>query len=599
MSAGRDPLADAGDIYRQGNDVSGTKGNPLAYPTTHEGWIKRYDWLAAGYLGEPYTVKAIRSLGLFRALDEEGLVIAETKRLTRDIAFVVDCDAQALGGELDLDLDVEGDPTPQQEADFEIAKAIWTRSDVQVEGLRWATICASLGDLMVEVVAMNPTPPHNVMLVAHDPRHCFLVKDEVTGRALKQATITLHYVDPPKLDENGNATAPPVEHQYRRVLTPEEVTVYRDGSRVEEESAPTKVKTVTLVHLPFRLYVHPEHGLWAGQGLEGSLALVDSLLSQLQAIGNRYGNPMLVVKGAVMSAGTDASKMGRILSGIPEGGSIDYLEADLPAIRTLLETAMQEHDSVRATLPEFLFTESGANSSGDALNFRATSFEAKMRAVRTRWYAGLARAMEIAVAMEKGEAFDEDYNWLRVSGGPILPVNVSKELESIGKAHESGGLLDRDLVGHFQRLGITPPAEDPEVYSDLVKAEQGVKRDAEAGALSTMFGGGERPDDETGEMDFGPEAMDDEAEVIDVQAGAEKVADTALNGAQVTAAQGIVESVAAGALPRETGIEMLVQFFQIDKAAADRLMGTVGATFKPATEEAAPTAAKMSEAPPE
>lgn len=66
-----------------------------------------------------------------------------------------------------------------------------------------------------------------------------------------------------------------------------------------------------------------------------------------------------------------------------------------------------------------------------------------------------------------------------------------------------------------------------------------------------------------------------------VIAGADKAQDTALNGAQVQAAQGIVESVALGQLPRETGIQMLINFFNIPADLAAKLMGTVGTSFRP------------------
>jgi len=72
-----------------------------------------------------------------------------------------------------------------------------------------------------------------------------------------------------------------------------------------------------------------------------------------------------------------------------------------------------------------------------------------------------------------------------------------------------------------------------------------------------------------------PETKADEPEV--------KAADTALNGAQVTAAQGIVTSVAAGELPRDTGVSMLVEFFTMDVARAERVMGSVGRGFVPTT----------------
>jgi hypothetical protein len=53
----------------------------------------------------------------------------------------------------------------------------------------------------------------------------------------------------------------------------------------------------------------------------------------------------------------------------------------------------------------------------------------------------------------------------------------------------------------------------------------------------------------------------------------------AMNGAQVQAAQGIVQAVAKGELPRATGVAMLVQFFNMPEDAADAMMGEVGRSF--------------------
>jgi hypothetical protein len=62
-----------------------------------------------------------------------------------------------------------------------------------------------------------------------------------------------------------------------------------------------------------------------------------------------------------------------------------------------------------------------------------------------------------------------------------------------------------------------------------------------------------------------------------------KVADTALNGAQVTAASQIVEKVAAGILPRDSGISQLIFFFQLTPEQAEQVMGLAGTSgFKPA-----------------
>ena len=54
---------------------------------------------------------------------------------------------------------------------------------------------------------------------------------------------------------------------------------------------------------------------------------------------------------------------------------------------------------------------------------------------------------------------------------------------------------------------------------------------------------------------------------------------TALNGAQVQAAQGIVQAVADNMLPRGSGVEMLSAFFNMPPATAEQIMGDVGRSF--------------------
>ncbi len=63
------------------------------------------------------------------------------------------------------------------------------------------------------------------------------------------------------------------------------------------------------------------------------------------------------------------------------------------------------------------------------------------------------------------------------------------------------------------------------------------------------------------------------------------MADTALNGAQVTAMQGIVTAVANREIPRDAGAAILVRAFQMQPAAADALLGSAGKTFTPPTDE--------------
>jgi len=66
-------------------------------------------------------------------------------------------------------------------------------------------------------------------------------------------------------------------------------------------------------------------------------------------------------------------------------------------------------------------------------------------------------------------------------------------------------------------------------------------------------------------------AQDESAEEVDPS--------TALNGAQVASLLEVVKSVARKEMPRETGVEIIVASFPVDRETAERLMGPTGATF--------------------
>jgi phage gp29-like protein len=64
-------------------------------------------------------------------------------------------------------------------------------------------------------------------------------------------------------------------------------------------------------------------------------------------------------------------------------------------------------------------------------------------------------------------------------------------------------------------------------------------------------------------------------------AGAEKAADTALNGAQVASMLEIIQAVVDDRLPRQSAVEIMKRAFNLDSVAADALLGTVGKGFVP------------------
>lgn len=60
------------------------------------------------------------------------------------------------------------------------------------------------------------------------------------------------------------------------------------------------------------------------------------------------------------------------------------------------------------------------------------------------------------------------------------------------------------------------------------------------------------------------------------------VAEVSMNGAQVSSMIEVLNSVAAGTLPRDSGIEILVTAFPVDRPGAEKLMGSIGNGFVPA-----------------
>lgn len=78
---------------------------------------------------------------------------------------------------------------------------------------------------------------------------------------------------------------------------------------------------------------------------------------------------------------------------------------------------------------------------------------------------------------------------------------------------------------------------------------------------------------------------DTEGEVIEVAAalGGADIQKQALNGAQLASMVEVVTAVAAGTLPRESGVQMIMLAFQVDQPLAEKLLGSAGKGFKAAT----------------
>lgn len=125
------------------------------------------------------------------------------------------------------------------------------------------------------------------------------------------------------------------------------------------------------------------------------------------------------------------------------------------------------------------------------------------------------------------------------------------------------GVLDEDEVrasrygstGYSVETVIEPDEEDDDVEGEN---EDDPEETTETGTPAAGGDGGATP-------------------AVDVQK-------TALNGAQVQSAQGIVTAVAKGEIPRDSGIALLALAFQLSEAEATQVMGSAGASFTPTTE---------------
>ena len=458
-------------------------------PTTEDEWASYYTRREMAYLGEPYSLGEIVDQRLFRALDPSGNIISETRRLTRDVQHVVDMDTAGIcGTSWTLQPSIES-ATAMRFA--EAAARLWKRSQVAERREAWVRWGASMGDFSLEAVRTSSSKPYRPVLVAYDPRWIkALDYDRDTGLRLVRAVISAPYFDAAQISAHGEVQNDDgAAHTYTRVLTPDRVDVYVDGKLDEAASGEHGLGVVPLAQLQMTPYTDPSHGLWAAQGLDAPLSMVDSLLTQISAIGNRHANPLLAIFGSQIESGGGALfALGRILNGVASDGRVEYVEAAMQGVTTLLEAAKYAREQARQTLPEFLFSDSSAAASGSSLNFRAQQYVTKIESVRGRWFATLARVSGYALALEDGRAWDPEAPGVMVSAPPVLPINAAAEIQSLVDARQLGGLKAVDIVQHLQRIGIVPADADPTTYEAEVAAELDQSRQADAAALATATG---------------------------------------------------------------------------------------------------------------
>jgi len=429
------------------NALSGWDPNP----TTEEGWHELYEFREEQYLQRPYGAALQKLEHLFRAFDDAGKEIDQTRRILRYGAFVVDTDARALGGgKLVLDLDHEEAEDPTRQAQLTEAVSLWRRSELKSQLSSWFLMLCALGDRWVAAVRTSAVRPYRMRLVSYDPRLVTPTYDATKTR-LERVVI-----------RSPDGT---IEQEYTATQV-----ITRTGGNVTETWI-HNLGVPPVAHLRCIPWGQPEHSLSAASGIERAAAVVDGLLTQGKAIGHRFANPTLVTFGFKLGAGSDVQRFGRSIDGAPVAGKAEYLTAGVSVIGDLLEEAREIDRHIRDTCPEFLFASDSAGESGEARNMRARAFEAKIEDMRGPIYAQLARITAIAVAAEQGRAFDAGLDdCLTITGPPVLPQSRKGELEALELAKP--GMKRADYTRQLQRLGFVPSDADPEMYAIAVADEQ-------------------------------------------------------------------------------------------------------------------------------
>ncbi len=134
---------------------------------------------------------------------------------------------------------------------------------------------------------------------------------------------------------------------------------------------------------------------------------------------------------------------------------------------------------------------------------------------------------------------------------------------------------------NYHLFGYTIPAIPEYVFGGDAKEERmpevSTKEQtgptAEAEQDDTTVEGEPVEDDVTGPAEHPPEATEASVDPS-----------SSLNGAQVTALMQVIENVGTGAMPRDTGIQIMLAAFPIDEQQAERIMGDVGKGFTPPTD---------------
>jgi len=433
------------------------------WPDTRDAQIAEVDMRRRAYLSLGYLQDEIKTLGLFEALDSSGQVTAETTRLSRDIAFICDVDAASIASDA-----LQVSPVdPKDEVTKKAAKSVWSRSKVDQERLRWSTNLVVDGEIGLETMFRADG---KAVIISH-PFEAYYCRYDATGTMMTEVCIQTQVVMPAIYDDKGDELQAETEMLYQKIITPKEYKVWIGGAYHEELSGPNLLGVIPFSRITYRDVKDGEFPLWAGYGYGDALATVDSFITQLRTLGTRHANPIMVGTNVIVDNESHLQEAGRTIS-IPDGAKLEWMEADLKAVDSLLKTSVEVRQRCIETLPEFLFVDAGAGASGTALSYRAQAFVAKIEPIRQKFYTALARQTAYAVVLDLKQTlgYDPDVDLIVVQGGPAIPQDIATLAKLYLEIWTAGVLSDSDLITHLQSMGIVRKDMSPAEYLAEIKA---------------------------------------------------------------------------------------------------------------------------------
>lgn len=551
------------------------------YAAIHAEQRRRLDVFAA----EPYTPDDCTKMFLFRAYSG-GQETHRTRRVSTMLQFLVLVSAAALGGSCALNVapgqfDREPDPDnerlmvpgPEEVKTYTEGQEIWRRSQVDERLEEWGVSASAVGDLFWEAVWSEENPDY-AEYHALDPDTVKVWYDS-RGKCIRKAVIEFEYTP-------EGATEPV---KYKRTITADQWVIRnvkdengqikRDaGGNVEvvREKVQGRIVTddgdfhqdvintlgiCTVVHYRWSPRTKsPQLSGCATTGYEDVVAKSDSASTQVSAIGTRHANPKTVTKGFQASDpnttnrdGTVSSESAGIAPTIAHGETeeVYYLEASLTGVTAFRESTVGDMKMARDECPEFIMSESGANSSGTALSMRAAAFTGKYGPKQARFRACLAKLTSMCLCMQRHQPWSDEADIFVVSGSTPLPLDRAAELDVITKAKEARLLKQSDAIAAAQGLNIGPADADPTTYAEDIRQEDAAL-DAKSVEVATAIGKAMTPE-------AAAPAQDPAAPTVPVDA---TVQDTAMNGSQQTSLKEYLLAVADGSLDAATVIDAIM-----------------------------------------